>query len=90
MPTGAVALCLLVPDHKWYPPSWLFSQTPLKWLPPLNPENAAPEPPTMYQRVAKLLGLSSDATQSLASTTEHKESKVVATSSHKKRSSRAQ
>jgi hypothetical protein len=58
---GCCALTIFLPDHPWYPPSWIFNAHPHKWLPRLDPPNAPPEPPSALQRVLNLLGVSGGA-----------------------------
>jgi hypothetical protein len=55
---GAITGLALLPESKYWPISWAFNRDPLKWLPPLNPEDAPPPPPTMMQKVMKFVGLS--------------------------------
>lgn len=49
-------MAVFVPDHPWYPPSWLFNRDPLQFLPKLDPPGAS-APPTAFQKVLSGLGL---------------------------------
>eukprot|EP00892_Ulva_mutabilis_P009764 jgi/Ulvmu1/715/UM010_0087.1 len=58
---GLATMLLMTPDSKYWPVSWAFNMSPLTWLPALNPPDAPPPPPTTWEKVLKLVGISSSA-----------------------------
>ena len=58
---GLATMVLLTPDSKYWPISWVFNAHPLEWLPALDPPNAPPPPPTIWQKLLKLVGVSGTA-----------------------------
>lgn len=56
----ALVLAFVIPDHKLWPPSRLFNQAPIQWL-PAEPKPEVEDPPakSTLQSILSMLGLGS-------------------------------